>query len=135
MRKKMRSRMDDSRSVVILGIALLSVALIWRLMIGGNPMSGWMGYSLKGGQTRKVLVLTGDGEAFVGQVVNHGMEEIGEGSSSAVPKDYSENQGTRFSFARDVLRIYGPVDWGKFIRIFMYMSGGGLLLISNIKRR
>jgi hypothetical protein len=134
IRRRRNRFAPESRSVLALGIVLIAFALLWRFLIGGNPMNSFMGYSMKSSETRKVLVVTTDGEAFVGQVVNHGMEDTAD-SKSGGSSAYSDNSSGHFSFARDVLGIYQPVDLGKIIRVLMYVSGGGLLLISNVKRR
>ena len=133
----MQARVNESRPVIALGLLLIAVALVWGLITGGSPINVKKVYSPRSGQARNVLIVSEGEEPIIGQVSSgQGVEIHSEVPSVQAPTtSISDNPDVPFSFGRDILGIYQPVDWGKIIRILMYVSGGLLLLLSNVKHR
>ena len=125
-----------SKGVITFGTVLIVIAFLWGYLVSGNPFKGLVAYK-NVDRVRNVLVVNGEGEAFVGQVTSHGDLKLDgeEQPEISVPKgSYVSDDSDGFSFQRDVLGIYGRIDWGKIIRVVMYVVGILLLLASNIKR-
>ena len=116
-------RVKNSTGVSSLGLFLILVAFAWTCLTGNHlhmlaRMARGMAYSSR--TVSPVERVTQIGEDEFMQEDNAGPE--------------SSNSSRSFSFKSDFLCIYGTIDWGKTIRILLYLAGGALLLLSTVKK-
>lgn len=126
-------RVKNSTGVSSLGLFLILVAFAWTCIAGNSlHMLSRMVTKTMFSSGRNYLterpVQIGEDEFVSMPMGEEFMQEPGD-----APASTNTNRG--FSFKSDFLLIYGNIDWGKTLRILMYLSGGGLLLLSTVKRR
>ena len=125
-------RVKNSTGVSSLGLFLILVAFAWTCLTGNHlhmlaRMARGMAYSSRTVSPVERVTQIGEDE-FV--PIPGGEDFVQE--DNAGPE--SSNSSRSFSFKSDFLCIYGTIDWGKTIRILLYLAGGALLLLSTVKK-
>lgn len=123
-------KVRQSSDVFSLGLFILLLAFAWSL-IEGTIFGDWSYRAAnflverRGGRVVQMQVETDDGNTIT-------VPSRDEFVQPTDPMRINYNDG--FSFKSDVLGIYGSIDWGKTVRILMYLAGFGLLLLSMVKK-
>lgn len=124
-------RVKNSTGVSSLGLFLILIAFAWTCLPGNNlhvlsRMVTRTMFSSGRNYVTEREVQIGEDE-FVPMPMGDDMAPEGSGGPS------SNNSKKSFSIKSDFLCIYGNIDWGKTIRILMYLAGGALLLLSTVR--